>query len=259
VGCIACAALVLDGACVTLTRTASCPGPVEADSICPDRFMGLGTSGIAALPAMCGGERMTLGDLFEVDGAGTFNVTVCGDLTAVQRIGEGMTMGRVTVTSDVGARLGAQMRGGEIVVDGAAGDHLGAEMSGGRIVVLGDAGREAGMRMSGGLILVLGDARGPAGAGMSAGSLVVGGRLGESPQAGTAGGTVVALGDAPESAPRFRYEGLHRPAFLSSVLADLEEEGLVKSPWVPDAEFRRFVGDLDNGGEGEVLVRDQSE
>ena len=258
-GCIACAALVLDGNCTTLTRKATNAGPVEADSICPDRFMGLGQSGIAALPATCGGDRMTLGDLFEVEGAGTFNITVCGDLTGVQRIGEGMTMGRVTVTSDVGARLGAHMRGGEIVVDGAAGDHLGAEMSGGRIVVLGDAGRDVAARMSGGIILVLGDARGPAGAGMSAGSLVVGGRLGESPEAGTAGGTVVASGDAPESAPRFRYEGLHRPAFLSSVLVDLEEEGLVKSPWVPAAEFRRFVGDLDNGGEGEVLVRDQSE
>ena len=142
-GCIACAALVLDGAGVTLTRKESSSIPVEADSICPDRFVGLGQTQIAELPAYYGRRKVTLGDLFEVDGAGADNVTVSGDLKAVKKIGQGMSMGRVTVTGDVGPHLGAYMSGGEIVVEGNAGDWVGAHMSGGRIVV---AGRRRSLR-----------------------------------------------------------------------------------------------------------------
>lgn len=258
-GCIACAALVLDGAGVTLTRRESSPLPVEADSICPDRFVGLGLTEIAALPVIGGGTRIPLGDLFEVDGPGADNVTVCGDLRAVEKIGQGMTRGRLTVSRDVGPRLGVCMSGGEIVAERAAGDQIGAEMSGGLIVVQGDAGSEVGARMTGGLIVVLGDAGESVGAGMIAGSIVVAGRLAGPPGQGMRGGTLVAFGEAPELPSTFRYAGLDRPTLLDSGLPDLEAAGLVKSPWVPDGEFRRFVGDTDRGGRGEVWLRDQSE
>ena len=107
-GCIACAALVLDGAGVTLTRKESSSIPVEADSICPDRFVGLRAHRRSRrCPVFYGRRKVTLGDLFEVDGAGTDNVIVSGDLKAVKKIGQGMTMGRITVTGDVGPHLGA--------------------------------------------------------------------------------------------------------------------------------------------------------
>src|SRR5665647_58485 len=239
-GCIACAALVLDGAGVTLTRRESSSIPVEADSLCPDRFVGLGPTEIAALPVFYGRRKVELGDLFEVEGVGADNVIVSGDLKAVKKIGQGMSMGRLTVTGDVGPHLGAYMSGGEIVVQGDAGDWVGAHMSGGRIVVLGDTGEFAG-------------------AGMLAGSVFVGGRLGGRPGAGMKRGTIVAFGEAPELLPTFRYACSYRPVFLRCYLQSLEASGLIESPGLPDGEFRRYVGDMNSGGRGEVLVRDQSQ
>jgi formylmethanofuran dehydrogenase subunit C len=239
-GCIACAALVFEGASVTLRRKESSSIPVEADSICPDRFVGRGQTEIAELPACYGRRKVTLGDLFEVEGYGADNVTVSGDLTAVAKIGQGMTHGRITVTGDVGPHLGAHMTGGEIVVQGAAGDLVGADMSGGLIVVHGDAGESAG-------------------AGMSAGTIVVEGRLGGSAGAGMRGGAIVVFGGAPELPPTFRFAGLQRPESLHALLPDSEAAGLVTSQWLPGGEFRRYVGDTNGGGTGEVLIRDQSE
>jgi formylmethanofuran dehydrogenase subunit C len=284
-GCIACAALVLDGAGLTLTRKESSSIPVEADSICPDRFAGLGQTQIAELPAYYGRRKVTLGDLFEVDGSGVDNVIVSGDLRAVKKIGQGMSMGHVTVTGDVGPHLGAYMSGGEIVVQGNAGDWMGAHMSGGRlvaegnvghfagaaysgeargmtggtIVVGGNAGREVGGRMRRGLIVVLGDTGEFAGAGMLAGSVFVRGRLGGRPGAGMKRGTIVAFGEAPELLPTFRYACSYRPVFLQCYLQSLETSGLILSPGLPGGEFRRYVGDMNSGGRGEVLVRDQSQ
>ena len=284
-GCIACAALVLDGAGVTLKRKESSPIPVEADAICPDRFVGRGQTEIAELPAYYGRRKVTLGDLFEVEGAGADNVTVSGDLKAVKKIGLGMSMGRLTVRGDVGPHLGAYMTGGEIVVEGAAGDWAGAHMSGGRIVVRGDAGhfvggaysgeprgmrggtivvagnagREVGARLRRGLIVVLGDTGEFTGAGMLAGSVFVGGRLGGRPGAGMKRGTIVAFGEAPELLPTFRYACSYRPVFLQCYLRSLEASGLIESPGLPDGELRRYVGDMNSGGRGEVLVRDQSQ
>ena len=258
-GCIACAALVMDGASLTLTRKSSCLGPVVVEGICPDRLAGRGQAEIAALPVVCAGTRLTLGDAFEVDGAGSYNIAVRGDLADVEGIGHGMTMGQLTVVGDAGAQLGAHMSGGEILVEGAAGDGLGAAMSGGRIVVDGSAGREAGAQMHGGLIVVLGDAGESAGEGMDAGTIVVGGRLGERPGTGMKRGTIVAFGEAPELPPAFTAAGLVRLEVLQPYLPALEATGHITTPWIPEGEFRRFVGDAGCEGEGEVLVRAESE
>jgi formylmethanofuran dehydrogenase subunit C len=284
-GCIACAALVLDDNGMTLTRKEASSIPVEADSICPDRFAGLGPNEIAALPAYYGRRKVTLGDLFEIEGAATDNVTVSGDLKAVKKIGQGMSMGTITVAGDAGPHLGAFMSGGEIVVQGNAADWVGAHMSGGRIVVKGDAGhfvgaaysgerhgvsggtivirgnagREVGGRMRRGLIVVLGDTGEFAGAGMLAGSVFVRGRLGGRPGAGMKRGSIVAFGEAPELLPTFRYACGYRPVFLQCYLQSLITSGVVESPGLPGGEFRRYVGDMNSGGRGEVLVRDQSQ
>jgi formylmethanofuran dehydrogenase subunit C len=284
-GCIACAALVLDGNGMTLVRKESSSIPVEADSICPDRFVGLGPNEIAALPAYYGRRKVTLGDLFAIEGAATDNVTVSGDLKAVKKIGQGMSRGVLTVSGDAGPHLGAFMSGGEIVVQGDAGDWVGAHMSGGRIdvrgsaghfvgaaysgetrgmrggtiVIRGSAGREVGGRMRRGLIVVLGDTGEFAGAGMLAGSVFVRGRLGGRPGAGMKRGSIVAFGDAPELLPTFRYACSYRPVFLQCYLQSLTTSGIIESPGLPDGEFRRYVGDMNSGGRGEVLVRDQSQ
>lgn len=283
--CIACAAAALDRGGVTLTRKESSTIPVEADSICPDRFAVLGPADIARLPAFYGRRQVTLGDLFEIDGAGANDITVTGDLSAVKKIGYGMTMGRVTVHGTVGPHTGAFMTGGELVVEGDAGDWLGAHMAGGRIVVegsaghfvgaaysgetkgmrggtilvKGSAGREAGARMRRGLIVVLGDVGEFAAAKMLAGSVFVGGTLGRRPGAGMKRGTVVGFGEAPDPLPTFRYTCTYRPVFMRYYLRHLRESGLVGDGQLDGESFRRYIGDLTNGGKGEVLVRAESE
>ena len=246
-GCIACAALVLDGAGVTLKRKESSTIPVEADSICPDRFVGRGPTEIAALPAFYGRRKVTLGDLFEVDGAGTDNVIVSGDLKAVKKIGQGMSMGRITVTGDVGPASGRvhdrrrDRRGGRRRRLGGR-PHVGRphrrprrrRALRRRRLLRRDAGRarrhhhrraatpgeRSGARMRRGLIVVLGDTGEFAGAGMLAGSVLVGGRLGGRPGAGMKRGTIVAFGEAPELLPTFRYACSYRPVFLQLLSAE---------------------------------------
>ncbi len=193
--------------------------------------------------------------------SGTYNIAVCGDLTGVEQIGQGMTRGRVTVASDVGTaprglherrrdRGGGRRRGWAGLRD------------------VGRPHRRAGRRRAATRARAWAAASSwcsatPAsytGAGMTAGSIVVAGRLGGLP--GNRDGRAARSSPSarrPSCRRRSAMPGLDRPAFLGSLLLGLEEEGLVKSPRVPEGEFRRFVGDIDNGGEGEVLVRDQSE
>jgi formylmethanofuran dehydrogenase subunit C len=281
-GCLSCAALMLDRGGITLHRKEKSSIPVEADSICPDRFLGRGPADIAALPAFYGRRQVTLGDLFDVDGAGADNITVSGDLSHVKKIGHGMSMGRITATGDVGPHLGAYMSGGEITVEGNAGDWVGAHMKGGRIVVegnaghfvgaaysgetrgvtggtiivAGDVGREVGARMRRGLIVVLGSAGEFAGAHMIAGSVLVFGRLGGRPGAGMKRGTIVTFSDAPELLPTFRYACRFQPAFLRFYLRRMSEWGLSIDEDSMDGSFRRYVGDMNEVGRGEILIRD---
>lgn len=284
-GCISCAAGMYERSGMTLHRKESSPVPVEADSICPDRFVGLSAREVAALPAFYGRRRVTLGDLFEIDGANPYFITVSGDLKAVKKIGYGMASGEIVVAGDVGPHTGAYMRGGEITVQGTAGDWLGAHMHGGRIVVDGDAshyvgaaysgeprgatggtivvrgsvGREAGGQMRRGLVVVLGDAGEFAGAGMVAGSIFVGGRLGPRAGAGMKRGTVVAFGEVDELLPTFTYACTYRPVFLRCYLQRLVERGLVEAGGLADGTFRRYVGDRNTVGKGEILIHDQAE
>jgi formylmethanofuran dehydrogenase subunit C len=287
VGCIACAVAAMLEHGVTLRRKESSTIPVEADSISPDRFTALGQSEIAALPAFYGRRQVTLGDLFDVDGAGGGDITVTGDLRSVKKIGYGMSTGRITVNGPVGPHVGAYMSGGEIRVAGDAGDWLGAHMNGGLIVVQGNAGnftggaylgekrgvaggtivvtgnvgREAGVRMRRGLIAVMGDTGEFAGAGMIAGTILVFGRLGGRPGAGMRRGTIVALGEVPDLLPTFRYSCTYEPVFLRCYAqflgGSLGEAGLVPDRRLMDGVFGRYVGDRNTVGRGEILVRDQ--
>ena len=284
-GCISCAALVLEEHPYVLRRRESSATPVDAESVSPDRFLGLNPAQVAALPALYGDREVTLGDLFEIDGANGDQIRLTGDLGAVHKIGHGMSRGQISIEGDVGSHTGAFMRGGEIVVQGDAGDWLGAHLCGGRIVVHGDAsdhvggacpgesrgasggvivvrgsaGREVGGRMRRGLVVVLGDCGESAGGGMSAGSVFVGRRLGAGAGVGMKRGTIVAFDDAAQAPPAFTYSCTYRPVFLQAYLRRLRRLGLLAETDLAGDAFRRYVGDMDTVGKGEILIRDQSE
>ncbi len=284
-GCVSCAGFVKEFTAtmskVVLRLKESTAIPVEADSISPDRFVGLSQGEIAALPLYYGRRKLTIGDLFAVEGEGAEEIVIEGDLRHVKRIGQGMTRGRIVVYGDAGMYLGAEMRGGEIVVHGDVAAWAGAQMEGGRIhirgnagpmlgaaypgeklgmrggviVVEGDAGWRVGERMRRGVIAVQGDVGEFAGARMIAGSIFVFGRLEARAGARMKRGTIVALrGEEVELLPSFRYQCSYRPLFLPLYLRRLREWGLPVGAEHLEGRFRRYSGDITELGKGEILV-----
>ena len=271
---------------VTVLRAKAPPRlPVEADSITPDRFVGLCQSEVAALPLLCGRRWLKLADLFTVEGDGSEDIVIEGDLSHVKRIGQRMTRGRVTIRGNVGLHLGTQMSGGHIVVCGDAGAWAGAQMTGGviricgnagpmlggtypgeargmnggTILVQGDAGARAGERMRRGLIAVQGNVGEFAGVRMIAGSLFVGGQLGPRAAAGMKRGSIVCLGGAGvDLLPTFRYACSYHPTFLPLYLRRLQEWGWQVTPQQVVGLYHRYTGDITTIGKGEILLYDQS-
>jgi formylmethanofuran dehydrogenase subunit C len=258
--------------------------PVEAESISPDRFAGLGRENVMALPILYGRRSLTIGDLFTVEGDGAEEIVIEGDLRHIKRIGQGMSQGQITIHGDVGMHLGANMCGGEIVVHGNVDAWAGAHMSGGTIRVFGDtgpmlgaaypgemrgvrggtilvwgsAGPRAGERMRRGLIAIQGNTGEFTGARMIAGSLFVFGELGARAGAGMKRGTIVALGGLADNLlPVFHYACSYGPSFLRLYLRRLREWGLPVAPEQVEGSFRRYIGDITTLGKGEILVYDQ--
>jgi formylmethanofuran dehydrogenase subunit C len=266
----------------TLTLKNHPQAPLEAEAITPDNFEGKQASVIAGLPVMHGNERAVLGDFFEIDGDGTLEIVLNGDLTRVKNIAARMAHGKVTINGDAGMHLGAWMRGGEITVSGNAGDWVGAEMTGGKIfvrgnaghglggayrgsrqgmnrgliVVKGNAGNEVGALMRRGLIVVEGDVGDFAGAFMIAGSILVLGRLGIRAGAGLLRGTIVAF-QQPELLPTFRYDCSYQPEFLKLIFRELQIQGVTVPETWATGYYRRYSGDFNRLGKGEILVYDQ--
>ncbi len=258
------------------------PAPLEAGAITPDTLLGKTASEIAGLPAYCGNEPARLGDFFSVVDDGATEVAIEGDLARVKHVGAGMTQGRITIRGEVGMHLGAEMRGGEIVVYGSAGDWAGAEMAGGLIhitgdaghglggayrgsrwgmnrgliVVEGNAGNEVGASMRRGLIVVQGDVGDFAGAFAVAGSIVVFGRLGPRAGAGLKRASIVTF-HPPELLPTFRYDCVYQPGFLRLLLQGLRARGVQVSDEQLGGYYRRYSGDFNALGKGEILVYDQ--
>jgi len=266
----------------TLTLKAQPPAPLEADCITPDNLLGKTAAEISGLSVVCGNETNRLGDWFTVAGDGADDIVIEGDLARVKHIGAGMSQGQITVHGDVGMHLGAGMHGGEIIAHGNAGDWAGAEMTGGLIritgnaghglggayrgsrrgmnrgliMVEGNAGNEVGATMRRGLIVVLGNVGDFAGAFMTAGSIICFGQLGARPGAGMKHGTIVTF-YSPELLPTFRYDCVYQPGFLRLILQSLRARGVpVKDEYLA-GQYRRYSGDLNALGKGEILVYDQ--
>jgi len=267
---------------VTLRLKAPSELPVEAESICPDLFAERTHAQIGALPIYRGRRRLALADLFSIQGEASDTITVSGDVSHFKRIGQGMTRGHLTVEGNAGMHLGARMQGGEIVVNGHTHDWAGAHMKGGVIRIHGDAGNFAGAgypgekrganrgailidgragnetaaRMRRGLIVVMGDTGEGTGAGMIAGTVFVFGRLGDRAGAGNKRGTIVALSDSAALLPTYRYQCRSTFVFLNVYLRRIRELGLAVSDAQINGNFRRFAGDINTVGKGEIFIYD---
>lgn len=269
---------------LTLALRAPPPARVDASALTPDRLKGLGASEVAAVSLRCGRDLLAVGDLFAVSGTGDEQLWLAGDLRQMDRIGAGMSHGRVLVEGSCGDHLGAHMSGGEIAVRGDAGAWAGTELAGGLLRIWGDAGVRLGAAypgaragMTGGEIVVFGNAGQEAGAGMRRGLVVVGGQAGSGAGLRMLAGTVIALagfgGDAGlgnkrgslvsgatvEPLPGYAFATRFRPPALRLQLRRARELGLRVDDALLEGAWARWSGDGTEVGRGEILIFEPEE
>jgi formylmethanofuran dehydrogenase subunit C len=253
--------------------------PLEAEVLSPDLIAPLGHDEACALPVVLGKRQCRLDEFFDVDGNGSENLELRGDLGRVKWIGRGMTRGRIAVEGNAGMHLGAYMKGGTIEVTGNTSDWIGAEMTGGLIRIAGDAGGqvgaayrgslsgmnggtiliegsagiELGMRMKRGLIAVKGRVRDFAGLQMKGGTIVLGNGAEIRTGAWMIRGTIISL--APlRLMPTFSYTCDCNLVFLRLFAKQLEEYGFLIPTEANDGSYVRYMGDTAVPGKGEILV-----
>lgn len=274
---------------IQLTLRTTPEMPVEAEALLPEMITGKSVAEIESLPLQVGNCTETVGDHFRVEisenpsdepNDGPAGLELTGDLTRFKHIGESMSCGTLTVNGPVGFHAGAKMSGGELTINGTAGDYLGAMMTGGTIVVNGNAGHFAGSAyrgfsrgMAGGTILVNGNAgnltgarmrrgiiavRGTcgdlAGFSMGAGTVLIGGETGVRAGANMVRGTVILLTPPESIMPTFRYDYTGRPPYWPLLHSSLSEAGWKAPETTGQAVFKRYSGDFNEGGRGELLL-----
>ena len=253
--------------------------PLEAEILTPDVIAGRGHDEVRALPVVLGKRQYRLDDFFEVEGAGSEELEIHGDVGRVKWIGRGMTRGRIAIDGNAGMHLGAYMKGGTIDVTGNASDWIGAEMRGGTIHIHGDAGGQIGAAyrgslagMNGGMILVDGSAGIEVGMRMKRGIIAVRGRVRDFAGLQMKGGTIVLMGGAElrtgawmirgtiislepvHLMPTFVYACAYHPVFVRLYAKHLQSVGFSIPYESMQGAYRRFAGDAAVPGKGEILV-----
>jgi formylmethanofuran dehydrogenase subunit C len=263
----------------TLTLKESLTVPLEAECLSPDVIAPLRHNEVAALPVFLGKRQRRLDDFFTVEGDGSDELEIRGDMGRVKWIGRGMTRGKITVVGNAGMHLGASMKGGTIEVSGNASDWVGAEMKGGLIRIRGDAGGQIGAAyrgslsgMTGGAILVEGSAGIEIGMRMRRGLIAVKGPVRDFAGLQMKGGTLFLLGGAEIRTgawmirgtivslrpiallPTFAYACTYVPTFLRLYARHLHALGFAIPHQASAGSYRRYSGDAAVPGKGEIFV-----
>ena len=264
---------------LTLTLKESLTVPLEAEVLSPDVLAPLSRADVRALPVMLGKRRLRLDEFFDVEGDGSDDIELRGDLTKVKWIGRAMTRGGIRVVGNVGMHIGAYMKGGSIEVSGNATDWVGGEMtggtihvrgnagaqlgsayrgsmsgmSGGTILVGGSAGIEIGMRMKRGLIAVRGPVRDFAGLQMKGGTIVLMSGAEQRTGAWMTRGTIISLKPL-KLMPTFTPMCLYNPSFMGVYAKHLAGLGFDLPVGAAGGGYLRHLGDASVPGKGEILV-----
>jgi formylmethanofuran dehydrogenase subunit C len=257
--------------------------PLEAEALTPDVLGTLSHDEVRALPVVLGKRQRRLDDFFEVEGPGSEDLEIRGDVGRVKWIGRGMTRGRITVAGNAGMHLGAYMKGGVIEVTGNASDWVGAEMRGGlirirgnaggqigaayrgsrsgmnngTILVEGSAGIEVGMRMRRGIIAVKGPVKDFAGLQMKGGTIVLMSGAEIRTGAWMVRGTIIVLTPV-RLLPTFSLACAYNPVFLRLYARRLQPLGFSIPYEAREGSYHRYTGDASVPGKGEILVWQRS-
>jgi formylmethanofuran dehydrogenase subunit C len=263
---------------LTLTLKDALTVPLEAEVLTPDVLAPLAHAAVCALPVMLGKRQHRLDDHFTVEGEGSDEIELRGDLSKVKWIGRQMSRGAIRIVGNAGMHLGAYMTGGSIEVTGNVTDWLGGEMtggtihvrgnaggqlgsayrgsssgmSGGTILIEGSAGIELGMRMKRGLIAVRGPVRDFAGLQMKGGTIVLMSGAEQRTGAWMQRGTIISLKPL-KLMPTFADACLYNPSFLGIYAKHLARFGFALPP-ATEGAYSRHIGDASVPGKGEILV-----
>jgi formylmethanofuran dehydrogenase subunit C len=258
---------------------------VDLSPLTPDRLRGIDAHALTKIELACGNRTVPVGDLFAVTPGDPDCLRLIGDCRKLDRIGAGMTGGRISVEGDAGAYLGLGMRsgsihvvggvgigaavamhGGSIEIKSRAGDFLGGAqpgemrgMSGGFVLVRGDAGDRVGDRMRRGTIIVEGSVGGYAASRMIAGTiLALGTTIGPYPGFGMRRGSLISMTCAERELPSFADCGRHELVFLRLLFRSLRGISRRLDELASQAPVaRRLAGDLAVRGQGELLLLQQ--
>lgn len=265
--------------CLTLRESPA--QRVDLSPLTPDLLAGRSPPEVAAIELATGNRRVRVDDLFAIAGNFAGELELRGSCEKVDRIGAGMTHGRIVVRGHAGGYVGVGMRGGVIEVHGSvgayaasgmhggllhvardAGDFLAAGlpgerrgMRGGTVVVGRNAGARVGDRMRRGMVLVEGNAGDYCGSRMIAGTIAVAGGVGSFPGMAMRRGTLLLEQAPAELLATFNDCGESPNAFLTLMVRSWR--GLPgRFATLPEGRVRarRYMGDLANDGRGELLV-----
>lgn len=262
-----------------LTQRSPTPQRLDLSGLIPERLAGLGLAQIARLPIHVGNRAEPLGELFVIDGSPGMSLTVVPAADNLDGLGSGMRDGELRVEGNAGRRAATSLTGGSVVITGDADDEAGSGMSGGRLTIAGDAGMRLGgpttgatQGMSGGMILVRGSAGARAGERLRRGTIVIAGDCGNDAGVNMIAGTLAIIGTAGRMTGSGMRRGTilltHAPASVPATFADNGLQDLTFTelllreiaamtdigPWAVPRPAHRLLGDIADGGMGEILL-----
>ena len=266
---------------LTLTRYQNVACPIDMSFLNPDCVNNHSATGIERMTIAVGSDAIKVGDVFRVSGKNSQNLVIENSSLKLEKIGQGWNHGSIRVLGDAGAFAGQMQKGGEIHIEGSVGDYAGCAMTGGSIRVKGNAGDWLGANIPGGkigmnegFIAVNGNAGNRLGNRMRRGIIAVNGDVGFGACSCMIGGTVLLLGNSANlpgahmrrgtvfcaslpSLPRasFFEQPFIQSAYFRSLESYLRERNLgIELDKFSQSTARRFVGDLNIGGMGEILT-----
>ena len=265
---------------LTLTLKETPRQRVDLSPLAPELLKGKSQAEISAIELSSGNRRLRVGELFSLSGDDPSSLVINNGCDKLDRIGQAMNSGSITVHGDAGAYLGFAMKNGAVTVHGNVGayaasgmkngllhirgnadDFLAAAipgerhgMTGGMVIVTGNAGDRVGDHMRRGVVLIEGDAGDFCASHMLAGTIAVLGKAasfaGHSMQRGT-----LLLNTMPTELPAtFNDCGAHHLNYLPLLIKFWQSLDSKFARLEPRSRVRRYMGDLACGGKGEVLV-----
>jgi formylmethanofuran dehydrogenase subunit C len=254
---------------------------LNLSGLAPALLANLSRTEIERLPLWVGNRQSPLGEFFSIKGDEVNHLVVEGALEHFDYLGAGLKAGdSLRVVGNAGAYLGQDMKGGTITVEGNAGIFAGSRMKGGTILIHQNAGDFAGgtiagdmQGMNGGLLHIRGNAGHRAADGLRRGMVVVEGTVGAYACSRMKAGTLVALQGTGAHAGygmkrgtlltrhlasvpvTFRDAGMQQLGVMVLLLRELKKLGGAFAQLPHDSPaLRRYLGDVANGGLGEILL-----